>query len=193
MFAAAIATNLLTLAAVEYVRKMALDRLDKQPCDYAVTLNVNGTGIFATHEASGQMAVSLTPSAAGPGRWTGTAPAAWGSLVFTSKVGCPYVSPVSGGTFTVDLQLTPAGPLLVTWSTDAAGGMATASIDCPPEGDPPYDPPPIPGQAGVALVGVGPMSFELPAEGGTQAIAGGVSEGGDGFFNDGTLTVIRTG
>jgi hypothetical protein len=193
MYVAAMATNLLTLAAVEYVRKMALDRLDKQPCNYTVTLNINGRGTFATHDASGQLAVSVTPSAAGPGHWTGTVPAGWSSLVFTSKTECPYVSPVSGGTFTVDLQLTPAGPLLVTWSTDAAGGMATASVDCPPEGDPPSDPPPIPGQAGVALIGVVPMTFELPAEGGSQPITGGFSDGGDGFFNDGILTVVRTG
>jgi hypothetical protein len=71
--------------------------------------------------------------------------------------------------------------------------MATASVDCPPQGDPPYDPPPIPGQPGPSLVGFGPMAFELPAEGGSQPLGGGVELGGDGFFNDGTLSVVRTG
>jgi hypothetical protein len=77
-------------------------------------------------------------------------------------------------------------------SPDGTGGMATATIDCPPEGDPPYDPPPIAGQPGPALVGVAPTSFELPPEGGSQAIGGGIQSGGDGFFNSGVLTVVQT-
>jgi hypothetical protein len=190
MLATAVATNLLTLAALEYLRKVALPRAEKEPCGYTVSLAVNGQGRFATHDASGRLAVTLTPAQAGAGKWSGTAPSAWGSLVFTSKTDCPYVSPVTGGTFTVDLQLTETGSLHVTWTTDAGGGMATASIDCPPADD--YDPPPIPGQAGPALVGAGPTSFDLPAEGGSQPISGGVQEGGDGFFNDGVLTVVRT-
>jgi hypothetical protein len=189
MFTAAIATNLLTLAAVEYVRKVALERLDKVTCDYQVAFVVDGTGIFATHDASGRMSIALDAARTGPGKWSATAPAAWQNLTFTSKSDCAYVAPVTGGTFTVELQLTPAGPLRVSWSTDAAGGMSSASVDCP--GDP--DPPPIPGQPGPALVGIGPMSFDLPPEGGSQPLAGGVESGGEGFFNNGTLTVTRTG
>jgi hypothetical protein len=193
MFTTAVATNLLTLAALEYLRKVALPRAEKETCGYTASLSVNGQGIFATHEGSGRLAVGVTTASAGAGRWTGTSPAAWESLVFTSKIDCPYVSPVSGGTFTVDLALTDAGRLQVTWTTDAGGGMATASVDCPPQdGDPPYDPPPIPGQPGPSLVGAGPTSFELPAEGGSQPITGGVQSGGQGFFNDGVLTVTRT-
>jgi hypothetical protein len=191
MFTAAIATNLLTLAAVEYVRKVALDRLEKVRCGYSVSFVVDGTGIFATHDASGRISIiALDAAQTGPGKWTATAPAAWQNLIFTTKTDCAYVSPVTGGTFSVELQLTPAGPLSVNWSTDAAGGMSTASVDCP--GDP-HDPPPIPGQPGPALVGIGPMSFELPPEGGSQRLAGGVESGGEGFFNEGTLTVTRTG
>lgn len=193
MFTAAVATNLLTLAAVEYLRKVALPRAEKEKCGYTVSLTVNGQGIFATHEGSGRLAVSVTTASAGAGRWTGTAPAAWESLAFTSKIDCPFVSPVSGGTFMVDLALTDAGRLQVTWTTDAGGGMATATVDCPPDdGDPPYDPPPIPGQPGPSLVGAGPTSFELPPEGGSQPISGGVQSGGQGFFNEGLLAVLRT-
>ena len=190
MFVAAIATNLLTLAAVEYVRKVAVDRLDKVKCGYRVTFVVNGTGIFATHDASGRISIETDAVPAGPGKWTATAPSAWQNLSFTSKTDCAYVSPVTGGTFTAELQLTPANLLHVTWSTDAGGGTATASVDCPPSDE--YDPPPIPGQVGPSLVGIAPLSFEFPAEGGSQAISGGVTLGSDGFFNDGALTVVRT-
>jgi hypothetical protein len=188
MLTAAIATNLLTLAALEYLRAVALPRAEKEPCGYTVSLTVNGRGIFATHDASGRLAVTVPAAPAGTGKWTGTTPSAWEALTFTSKTDCAYVSPVTGGTFTADLALTDAGSLHVTWTTDAGGGMATVSVDCP--GDP--DPPPIPGQAGPALVGAGPTSFDLPAEGGSQPISGGVQSDGEGFFNDGVLTVVRT-
>jgi hypothetical protein len=190
MLTATIATNLLTLAALEYLRAVALPRAEKEPCGYTVSLTVNGRGVFATHDATGRFAVTVPAAPAGPGKWTGTVPAAWEALVFTSKTECAYVSPVTGGTFTVGLELTGAGALHVTWTTDSGGGMATASVDCPPDGG--SDPPPIPGQAGTALVGTGPTSFDLPAEGGSQPITGGVESGGDGFFNDGVLTVVRT-
>jgi len=191
MFTAAVATNLLTLAAVEYVRKVALDRLEQVKCGYEVTLDVNGSGIFATHDASGQLALTAVAVPAGPGKWTATAPSAWRNLSFTSKTDCPLVSPVTGGTFTAQLELTPAKLLHVTWSTDAAGGTATASVDCPSDGI--YDPPPIPGMPGPSLVGITPLSFDLPPAGGSQPVGGGVQDGGDGFFNEGVLTVARTG
>ena len=168
MVTTAIATDLLTLAALEYVRKVALDRADKAECGYKVTVAIDGRGVFATHDAAGRFAVELTPAAAGAGKWSGSVPAAWTALVFTSKTECPYVDPVTGGTFTVDLALTEAGALRVTWTVDAGGGMSTASVDCPPSDD--YDPPPIPGQPGPALIGTGPTTFELPAEGGSQPI-----------------------
>ena len=190
MLTAAVATDLLTLAALEYVRKVALPRADKAECAYRVSMVVNGQGLFATHDATGQFSVEVTPAAAGAGKWSGAVPAAWTSLVFTSKTECPYVDPVSGGTYTVDLALTEAGALGVTWTVDAGGSMSTASVDCPPSDE--YDPPPIPGQPGPALAGAGPTTFELPAEGGSQPITGGFQDGGSGFFNDGVLTVTRT-
>ncbi len=63
----------------------------------------------------------------------------------------------------------------------------TASVDCPPSGE--LDPPPISGQPGPGIVGVAPMSFQLPAAGGSQPVTGGVQADGEGFFNDGVLTV----
>jgi hypothetical protein len=76
------------------------------------------------------------------------------------------------------------------WSADPS---TSASIDCPPDdSDPPHDPPPIPGMVGPSLLGATPATFELPADGGVQAIAGGIDGGdGDGFFPSGTLLVSR--
>jgi hypothetical protein len=88
------------------------------------------------------------------------------------------------------VKITDAGDqLMVNWSRDR-DDSATASVDCP--GDP-YDPPPIPGQPGPALLNTGPQSFPMPYEGGTMPISGGVQDGGDGFFNDGTITVKPIG
>ena len=194
MLAAAIATNLGTLAAVEYLRKVTMKRAEEQKCgDYKVTLQVNGSGNFATHSTSGVLTTSVTATRPDPkaAKWSGSAPSAWANVAFVSKTDCPYHSPVSNGTFTVELELTGAGALKVTWSTDAGGGMATGSVDCPPDGE--NDPPPIPGQPGPALIGIAPFTFELPAGGGTQVLSGGFTDGGDGWTNDGTLTVERLG
>ena len=81
------------------------------------------------------------------------------------------------------------GQLAVTWSRDGNDGT-TASVDCP--GDP-YDPPPIPGMVGLALLNTAPESFYVPYAGGVQAVSSGVSDGGDGFFNTGTITVTPAG
>jgi hypothetical protein len=180
-------TDLLTLAALEYARKQAIPRAEKEECGYSVALTVNGTGIFATHDATGQIAVTVPATEVGEGAWHAQAPAPWTNLVFTTKHECGYIDPVSSGTFMADLALTPDGMLDVVWHVDL--GIATASVDCPPDGD--VDPPPISGQAGPGLVGVAPMRFQLPAAGGSQAISGGVQDGGEGFFNDGVLTVTR--
>ena len=59
MVTTAIATDLLTLAALEYVRKVALDRADKAECGYKVTVAVDGRGVFATHDAAGRFSVEL--------------------------------------------------------------------------------------------------------------------------------------
>lgn len=187
MVSAAVTTDLLTLAALEYARKVALPRAEKEDCGYTVALDVNGRGVFATHDATGQLAVTVPAAQVGDGAWHATAPVAWTGLTFTTKHECGYIDPVSGGTFIVDLALTEAGMLRVTWNVDRS--IATASVDCPPDGS--IDPPPISGQPGPGLVGAGPPSFELPAAGGSQAISGGVQTDGEGFFNDGVLTVTR--
>jgi hypothetical protein len=118
MVATMIHTDVLTLAALEYIRKVALPRAEKEACGYTVRLDVNGRGVYATHDASGQMSVTVTTAQVGDGAWHGEAQAAWTGLAFTSKNECAYVSPVSSGTFLVDLALTDAGKLDVRWNVD---------------------------------------------------------------------------
>lgn len=194
MIAARTATNLLTLAAVEYLRKVTLERIEKSPCGYSVFVDINSIGNFATHRAEGKLYFTVIARAV-PGsttHWTATAPATFTNLSFTSKIPpCEYTALVNTpGTFTIDLELAPSGSLNVKWSADPS---STVSVDCPPEGDPPYDPPPIPGQPGPSLLEATPTTFELPASGGLQVISGGVSDGAsDGFFHSGSLLVSRT-
>jgi hypothetical protein len=154
-----------------------------------VTLNVTGKGIFATHDASGQMSWTQEARQVGSAAWTAEGPFTWTNLVFTSKDDCARIDPVGGdGWISVEIDRRSDDTLSVRWRYDR--GLATASVDCPSTGGE-FDPPPIPGQPGPGLVGIAPSEFELPAEGGSQPVTGGVQTGGDGFFNDGVLTVTR--
>jgi hypothetical protein len=194
MAATSVATQLLTLAALEYVRKVSLDRIDKSPCGYSVLFDITSEFRAATHQASGKLSVTVPVRAVpgSPGRWTGSASLPFQNVQFIPHTECPYIDIVSNpGTITVDIKLLPNGNIEVTWSGDHT---SSASIDCPPDNsDPPNDPPPIAGQQGPSLVGVSPTTFELPASGGLQNIGGGVDGGGgDGFFDSGTLLVSRS-
>ena len=191
MAATSIATNVLTLAALEYLRKVTLDRIEKSPCGYTVFVDLASRTVTASYDSFGTLKFSV-PTRAVRGsttRWKGTAPALFADLTFTAKSECvmhTYVN--TPGTFVVDLERLPSGNLKVTWSADPS---TSASIDCPPDGsDPPHDPPPIPGMTGASLLGVSPTTYELPASGGLQAIGGGIDGGGgDGFFPTGSLLV----
>ena len=55
------------------------------------------------------------------------------------------------------------------------------------------DPPPIPGMPGPGLLNAGPESFLVPYAGGVQPLSGEVADGGDGFFNTGSITVTPAG
>jgi hypothetical protein len=193
MVATNIATSVLTLASLEYLRKVTLDRIDKSPCGYLVLVDLASRFNSATHQAFGKLYFSVDARAV-PGsanHWTGSAPAQFTDVTFTPHIECAYEPIVNTpGTFTVDIKLLPSGNLEVMWSADPS---ATASVDCPPDdGDPPYDPPPQPGQPGPSLVGATPTTYELPASGGLQVIGGGVDGGGgDGYFDSGSLLVSR--
>jgi hypothetical protein len=193
MAATSIATNVLTLAALEYLRKVTIDRIEKSPCGYYVLVDIASRTITASYQAFGKLYFPVVARAV-PGsatRWTGTAPALYTDLSFTAKTECALHTPVNtAGTFVVDLELLASGNLRVTWSADPS---SSASIDCPPDdSEPPYDPPPIPGMTGPSLLGATPTTFELPVSGGLQVIGGGIDGGGgDGFFDSGSLLVSR--
>lgn len=155
---------------------------------FEVTLDVTGQGRFATHDASGTMQSVLRARRSGEA-WTDSGPLQWQNVGFAPKIECSYVDAVVPAiAWSVEITDT-GGQLMVTWSLSGNDG-ATASVDCP--GDP-YDPPPIPGQPGPLLINTGPVSFALPYTGGTTPISGVVQDGGDGFFNDGTITVKPIG
>jgi hypothetical protein len=194
MAATSIATNLLTLAAIEYLRKVTLDRIEKSACGYEVFVDIQSRTVTASYDAFGKLLFSLVtrPVAGSANRWKGSAQALFTDLDFKPKTECAMHTYVNTpGTFTVDIKQVPSGNISVTWSADPS---TSASIDCPPDGsDPPHDPPPIPGMVGPSLLGATPAKYELPADGGVQAIAGGIDGGdGDGFFPTGTLRVSRT-
>lgn len=190
MAATSIATSISTLAALEYLRKVTVDRIDKSACAFQVVVDVTSLFKSATHDASGKLnlTVDVRAEPGSAGHWTGSATAQYTDVTFTPHIECPYVAIVNTpGTFKLDIKRLASGNLEVTWSADPT---TSASVDCPPTGDPPYDPPPQPGQPGPSLVGATPTTFELPAAGGTQAIGGGIDGGGgDGYFDSGSLVV----
>ena len=158
---------------------------------YEVTLDVNGSGRFATHGATGTMHAVLMARRSGDA-WIASGPLQWQNVAFTSKTECPYVSVVIP-TITWSVKITDAqDQLAVEWSREG-NDSTTASVDCPPGGPDDPDPPPIPGQSGTALLNAGPGSFTLPYTGGVVPVSGVVQDGGDGFFNQGTIKVTPIG
>ena len=193
MVATSVATQVLTLAGLEYLRKVTLDRIEKSECSYSVVADMNTRAVTAFHEAFGKLSFSMVARAVpgSAGRWTGTATVEYTDVSFTPSTECVYHSIVNNpGTFQIDIERLASGNIKVTWSADPS---ATASIDCPPDdSEPPYDPPPVAGMPGPSLLGVSPTTFELPETGGTQPIGGGIDAGdGDGFFDSGSLVISR--
>lgn len=162
---------------------------------YEVSLEVDGEGRFATHSATGSIAVTLPARRGERGKnvWRATGPLQWGSVTFTPGTDCPlvdYVIPTIS--WSVTITDVGDGMLRTTW-TRSGNEATTASVDCPPDGVGNPDPPPIPGQAGVALINTGPETFLVPYAGGEQPVSGVVEDDGDGFFNSGKITVRRAG
>jgi hypothetical protein len=193
MAATNIASQVLTIAAVEYLRKVTLERIEKSACGYSVLVDLTSRTVTATYQAFGKLhfEVIARPVAGSTTRWRGTAQALFTDLDFTPKTECAMHTYVNNpGTFTIDIEQVPSGNISVTWSADPS---TSASIDCPPDdSEPPHDPPPIPGMVGPSLLGATPAQYELPPSGGLQPIAGGIDAGdGDGFFPAGSLLVSR--
>jgi hypothetical protein len=162
---------------------------------YAVTLDVNGEGRFATHSGTGAIHLTLRARRSEPGRqvWRASGPLQWTDVTFASKTDCAiidYVIPTIS--WSVTILDAGGGQLQVTWTRDGNEGT-TGSVDCPPGGPGDPDPPPLPGMPGVSLVNAGPESFLVPYTGGTQAVSGIVASGGDGFFDTGSITVMPAG
>jgi hypothetical protein len=117
--------------------------------------------------------------------WKAEGPLAYDNVVLSSKMPapCSITGPTGGGVggWSVDLQLTAAGTLRVTWSPTLSN---TFTFICPKHA-------PIDGEPGLGIFGIGPLQFELPAEGGARALAGGMMTAAGGWDSTGTLTVRR--
>jgi hypothetical protein len=162
---------------------------------YEVNLDMQGTGRYATHDGSATLR-STIKARRGAGAenavWRGNATTVWENLSFVSKTDCSYISPVTAEfAWSVEIRLAGKDTLRVTWTQDnlGPGSYPTATVACP--GDPP--PPPVPGQPGPSLVGALPHTFTVTVAGGSAAVPNGVTLGGDGFFNTGTVRVIPKG
>lgn len=181
---------------LEALAKQVADDLCKLSDVYEVTLDVAGEGQFATHSATGAIHTTLRAVRADAGRpvWRATGPLQWSDVTFASKIAdCPMIDPVTPViSWSATILDVGGGELQVTWLRDGNDG-ATASIDCRPTSPGEPDPPPVPGMPGPALLTTGPESFVVPYAGGTQALSGIVADGGDGFFNTGSITVTPGG
>jgi hypothetical protein len=162
---------------------------------YDVALSLRTDATFASHIASGTVSVVLSATGARsargapPTRFTGNGPLGYGNLSFIPTNECALSAPVSNpGSWSVVLEVTSAGRLRVTWDPEASGGppTGTATITCPT-----MPPVPVPDFPGPRLVNPDPRTFELPVDGGRQAIAGGIQGGGQGWAHSGTITVTR--
>lgn len=162
---------------------------DEVPETFEVAFDVRGEGRFATHDATGTFRSTIVARRQGDGTtWKGSAEAAWSDLSATSKVPeCAYASPLSGGTLGVELTSTGGNTVKVTWTTPNGAGLASSfTVTCT---FPPNPPAIVAGQPGPSLVPLQPDAATLPITGGTQALTGSITVGGDGFFTNGTLTV----
>lgn len=172
------------------------DALCKLSDVYEVTLDVAGRGDFATHAGSGQLHAVLRARRADATKltWTDSGPLQWGDLAVSTKIPeCPLVSPLAPAiTWSVTITSAGDGQLHVTWAP-SANDLATATVDCVPSGPGEPDPPPIPGMPVAGLLTTGPLTFTVPAAGGTQALSGEVTSDGDGFRDTGTITVKPAG
>jgi hypothetical protein len=181
---------------LETVAKQLADDLCKLSDVFEVTLDVAGEGRFATHSATGAIHETLHARRDDPGRqvWRATGPLQWTGVTFATTIAeCPlidYVIPKIS--WSVTILDAGDGQLQVTWTRDPNDGT-TASVDCRPSGPGDPDPPPIPGMPGTALLATGPEAFNVPYAGGVQALSGIVADGGDGFFDTGSITVMPAG
>ena len=181
---------------LEVIAKKISDDICKLSDVYEVTLDVSGEGRFATHSGTGAIHQTLRARRNDPTEkvWRASGPLQWGAVTFATNISeCPlidYVIPAV--TWSVTITDAGGGELQVAW---VLGGndSTTASVDCHPSGPGDPDPPPIPGQPGVALLNTGPGTFVVPNAGGMQPVSGIVSDGGDGFFNSGQVTVTPAG
>ena len=156
---------------------------------YEVRIHLDGRGEFASHTALGTLDATADAKRAGRGKvWTADGMYGWAGTTFIPKTECTVTAPVEPVvSWKVTLTATDAGVLRVEW-TWADGDIVTGTVTCPlPR------PVPVQGQPGESILNTGPTAFDLPPGGGTQTLSGGFEALGQGWFNNGTLTVTPKG
>ncbi len=196
-----IATTYLTYAAVEYIRKVVADRLQKNlkngacQAKYTVTLADTERGVFATHDASASLSGTLVTAPvkdSAPAKSTASGPVTWSPLASASKIDiCTIINPVSSGTWSV--TVTKTGPetisVAVDFTNDTVVDYTFHCVDPPTPGcncGPVITDNPL---TGPRPIGFPRTPFTLPATGGTIPVQGAITLGSDGLFSNGTVTV----
>ncbi len=159
-----------------------------RPRAYEVQIDVQGTATTAAYASSGTMLASILATSATkapqlPSAWEGTGELEWSDLVFTPKVPqCLWSPQPASWPWSAKLAVVEPEMLHVEWESQGST-MAASTVEC-------VDAPPIGGQGGPALIGIGPLSLTLPLTGGTQPLSGGLPAAGGGWSETGTLTVV---
>lgn len=172
---------------IERLNARLADVVCKLSDTYDVTIDVDGRGDYPLYTATAQLQGTLRARRTDRRAkvWTRTGPIAWTTPVVVPKAECALIDPVvPSPSWTVTLSLSDDDRLRVDWGL-GAGEATTLSLLCP--GDP--TPPPIPFQPATAMHETGPGSFLVPFSGGVQPLRGGISFGGIGSTNTGTITV----
>ena len=180
-------------AGEQELAKKLNEELCKLSDVYEVTLNVTGAANFATHSAGGTLNAVVQAKRATKKSpiWRGSGSLGWAGTSYASKTDCTYIDPLEPtAPWAVTITNLGNGEMLVEW-TPESGDAGTASARCPQS--PPRPPAIVPGQPGPSLIQTTPNKFQLPVAGGVQTLSGGFSDGGDGWFNSGTITVRPKG
>src|SRR3954470_17031376 len=92
MAATSIATSVLTLASLEYLRKVTLDRIDKSPCGFFVLTELSTATYAATHNAFGKLRLAVDAKAVpgSPNHWTASAPIEFTDVSFSPLTECVF-------------------------------------------------------------------------------------------------------
>lgn len=173
-------------ADVEKLGKELAKRLCREPQAYQVSLSAQATGEFVAYRATGTAEGLLIARAQDGGEdtpptsWRSEpSDISWASLSFTSTglTPCSWTPGSPEGKWGVSIAATGDGMITVT-TQGLQTAQVVANAVCPPA-------PLVIPQEGLALAGLAPESFTLPAGGGSKQVSGSLVA----WSHAGTITV----